>query len=127
MAGEEPSKVTTESSHKVLKEVAGRLEKIDAGELPTIRYVGGDGSGESVVSPTGEVQAVPASAAPIGESSAGVLRAESRFSDVLSGANDNQAAPANAVNSNEAWQPSIPKAEPRPGFLARLFAKLFKR
>lgn len=38
-----PSKVTTEGSARVLNEVMGRLERMDAGELPVIERVGPDG------------------------------------------------------------------------------------
>ena len=46
--GEEPTKVSTESSKKVLKTVAGRLSKMEAGDLPTIERVAADGSTRAV-------------------------------------------------------------------------------
>ena len=64
--GEEPqdSKVTTESSQAVLKAVAGRLAKIDAGEMSAIQYVGHDGTANQAVNHTGQLAAVPPPAAP---------------------------------------------------------------
>lgn len=48
------SKVATEGSARVLNEVKGRLENIDAGELPIIEKVARDGSTRRV-DPTGEM------------------------------------------------------------------------
>lgn len=126
MAGEEPSKVTTESSRAVLKAVAGRLEKIEVGEMPTLHYVGGAGGGDAIISHTGEVQQV-ASESPLVASGAGVLRAESRFSDVLSETPEPTGDASVIGRDDRTWQPSVPKAAPRKGFFARLFGKLFGR
>lgn len=48
------SKVTTEGSAHVLNEVMGRLENIEAGDLPVIERVGPDGT-STRVDPTGEM------------------------------------------------------------------------
>ena len=64
---QQPAKVTTESSQQVLKAVAGRLAKLETGELPIIRYVGPDGTSQQSISPTGERLGAPAGVASPGE------------------------------------------------------------
>ncbi len=61
--GEKQSEVSPESSKAVLKTVAGRLSRIEAGDLPVIERVNPDGTTGYAVDHTGEmvVRATPRS------------------------------------------------------------------
>ncbi len=53
--GEKQSEVSPESSKAVLKTVAGRLSRIEAGDLPVIERVNPDGTTGYAVDHTGEM------------------------------------------------------------------------
>ena len=115
-------KVTTEGSARVLNEVKGRLEKMEAGDLPVIEKVAPDGTSRRV-DPTGEM------VRPIPEEVAAVTQAAEAFANQhLAGEYDapkpaakQKPAPKKTPSSEGPQEAAQPK-----GFFARILG-WFKR
>ena len=117
--GEEPTKVSTESSQKVLKTVAGRLSKVEAGELPVIERVSADGS-THIVDHTGEMIRPGVDELDAAREAAERFAADHRANPVAPA--PKQQPPSHPAESKI----EVPEAEARPGLWARIMG-WFKR
>ena len=131
--GEEPTKVSTESSKKVLKTVAGRLSKMEAGDLPTIERVAADGStravdhtGEMIRPSAAQVEAAREANRP----SSGEVEAAREAAEQFSAEHRAHPTPPAPKQQPPLRLPETnvqaPMAEDRPGLWARIMG-WFKR
>ena len=111
--GEEPTKVRTESSKKVLKTVAGRLSKMEAGELPVIERVSADGS-TRVVDHTGEMVRPDAAELDAAREAAERFAADHRANPVAPA--PKQQPPSRPIETKV----DSPDVDARPGLWARI-------
>ncbi len=124
---DKPAKVKTEGSARVLNEVKGRLEHLEAGEMPVIERVGPDGTSRRV-DHTGEMVRPAVDAAPAEDPA--IRAAAEAFAAEHSAGKAGSVAPKAAPKKAPAPPDSKPTAatkEPaKQGFFARILA-IFRR